>query len=315
MVSRKAIENAAKFIRDGNVVAFPTETVYGLGANALNPLAVARVFEAKERPSFDPLIVHIADSETIKVLSNTDDDRVKKLAEKFWPGPLTIVLPKSEIVSDLVTSGLPTVGIRMPDNDIALALIRAAACPIAAPSANKFGRLSPTSADHVRKQLPDIPCILNGGPTKVGIESTVIRLHDDGFEILRHGSITEAELETVLPVSAKGGKDQTNLPSPGLLKSHYSPEKPIYLLHDVPHDLNISEAALLSFSGQNTEGYKIVRYLSHDADLKEAAVNLFDMLHELEEANVSCIVAEPVPEEGIGSAIMDKLRKAAFRYV
>ncbi len=314
MVSLKEIEKAAQLIREGNIVAFPTETVYGLGANALNPLAVARIFEAKERPAFDPLIVHIATSKTIKVLSCTNDKRVTKLANKFWPGPLTIVLPKSKNVSDLVTSGLPTVGIRMPDNDIALALIRAAGCPIAAPSANKFGRLSPTTAEHVRKQLSDIPYILDGGPTKVGIESTVIRLHDDGFEILRQGIITQTELEAVLPASEKSGEDKTNLPSPGLLQSHYSPEKPIYLLKEVPENLTKSEAALLSFSGQNTEGYKIVRYLSPNADLKEAAVNLFDMLHELEEADVSYIVAEPVPEEGIGVAIMDKLRKAAFRY-
>jgi len=314
MVSQKEIEAAAKLIREGNVVAFPTETVYGLGANALDPLAVARIFEVKERPSFDPLIVHIANSETIETLSASDDERIKKLADKFWPGPLTIVLPKSDTVPDLVTSGLPTVGIRMPDNEIALRLIKAAGCPIAAPSANKFGRISPTTAAHVRKQLPSVACILDGGPAKVGIESTVIRLHDDGFEILRQGVITLQELKRVLPQSTQAGKDDTLLPSPGLLKSHYSPEKPIFILGHVPENIDFKEAAFLSFSGKNASGYKRIEYLSRNSDLKEAAANLFSALHRLEESDVKYIIAEPVPENGIGSAIMDKLNKAAFRY-
>lgn len=194
--TNKEIEIAAQLIRDGKVVAFPTETVYGLGANALNAMAVARIYELKERPSFDPLIVHIADIEAIRQLTTTSDERVQLLADRFWPGPLTIILPKSEIVPDIVTSGLGTVGIRMPANPVARELIRRAGCPIAAPSANKFGQLSPTLARHVAKQLPDADFILDGGPADVGIESTIIALNEKGFEILRHGVITREDIET-----------------------------------------------------------------------------------------------------------------------
>ncbi|MFO8021923.1 MAG: L-threonylcarbamoyladenylate synthase, partial [Perlabentimonas sp.] len=172
------LEIAAKYIQEGNLVAFPTETVYGLGANALNPLAVAKIFELKERPSFDPLIIHIANLHQLEKLVLTQDERVYKLAEKFWPGPLTMVLPKSNIVPDIVTSGLSTVGIRMPNNDIALELISKSGCPVAAPSANKFGRISPTTPAHVKKQLPNVDYILDGDKTTVGIESTIIKLTD-----------------------------------------------------------------------------------------------------------------------------------------
>ncbi|NCA81059.1 MAG: threonylcarbamoyl-AMP synthase, partial [Sphingobacteriia bacterium] len=176
---RNIIEQAAQAIREGEIVAFPTETVYGLGANALNPEAVAKIFATKERPSFDPLIVHISQVEDLYELTKTVDERILALAKAFWPGPLTIVLPKSDIVPDIVTSGLPTVGIRMPNNEIALQLISEAGLPIAAPSANKFGRISPTTAQHVKKQLPELEHIIDGGACKIGIESTVIAVHDD----------------------------------------------------------------------------------------------------------------------------------------
>ncbi len=192
------VATAARYIQQGKLVAFPTETVYGLGANALDSMAVAKIFELKERPSFDPLIIHIAHMDQLEKLVLNEDERVFKLAEKFWPGPLTMVLPKSQIVPEIVTSGLPTVGIRMPGNAIALELIRKAECPIAAPSANKFGRISPTTAAHVKKQLPNIDYILDGGKTTVGIESTIIRLTDAGFQI-RNGVITREDLETILP--------------------------------------------------------------------------------------------------------------------
>lgn len=308
------IKQAAKIIKEGDIVAFPTETVYGLGADALNPLAVAKIFALKERPSFDPLIVHIASISDIKRLTSINDDRVYKLAEKFWPGPLTMVLPKNEIVPDIVTSGLPTVGLRMPNNEIALELIKTAECPIAAPSANKFGRISPTSAEHVRKHLPLVSYILDGGHTTVGIESTVIALNSDGFIILRQGIITQEDLETVLPVSKKPVSKHTELSSPGLLKSHYSPNKPLYILgaNNVP--TSKTNAGFISFSIIDVTGYRIIEHLTHNADLKEAAVNLFGALHRLEDAEIEFIVAEPVPEIGIGIAIMDRLRKAAYRY-
>ena len=314
MIVNQDIDIAAGYIREGRLVAFPTETVYGLGANALNPLAVAKIFELKERPSFDPLIVHIASVDDLDKLTVNKDSRVLQLAEKFWPGPLTIVLPKSYIVPDIVTSGLDTVGIRMPNNPIALELIRKSGCPIAAPSANKFGRVSPTTAQHVKKQLPNVDYILDGGKTQVGIESTIITLNENGFEILRHGVITREDLESVVPFHS--GRDTSDsIVAPGMLKSHYSPNKPLYFLGDVHlNDMQRSNAGLLSFNTTDTEGYKMVIPLSTSGNLREYAVNLFAAIHKMEESDVEYIVAEPVEEHGIGLAIMDRLCKAAFRY-
>ena len=314
MLSEKEIIEAAKIIKNGGLVAFPTETVYGLGADALNPHAVAKIFEAKERPSFDPLIVHIADFDNLNVLAQEINENVYKLAEKFWPGPLTIVLPKKPIVPDIVTSGLDTVGIRMPNNVIALSLIRNAACPIAAPSANKFGRISPTNAMHVRKQLTDIECILDGGSTTVGIESTVISVHEDGFVILREGIITKEDLKFVIPQSKQEISKTELLSSPGNIKSHYSPNKPLYILGEHPNNLNTKNAAFLSFGSKPEQEFKQIEYLSETADLREAAIKLFEKLHLLEDSDCEFIIAEPVTEKGIGLAIMDRLRRAAYRY-
>lgn len=314
MIVNQDIDIAAGFIKDGKLVAFPTETVYGLGANALNPLAVAKIFELKERPTFDPLIVHISSVDDLARLTINLDDRVFRLAEKFWPGPLTIVLPKSDVVPDIVTSGLETVGIRMPNNLIALELIRKSGCPIAAPSANKFGRISPTTAQHVKKQLPDVDYILDGGKTQVGIESTIITLNEKGFEILRHGVITREDLERVVPFHSEMDVSDS-IVAPGMLKSHYSPNKPLYFIGDKHlNDLSRNNGGLLSFNTHDIEGYKMVISLSDTGNLREYAVNLFAAIHKLEEFDVEFIVAEPVEEHGIGLAIMDRLRKAAYRY-
>jgi len=308
------ISVAADIIKSGGVVAFPTETVYGLGANALNPQAVARIFEIKERPSFDPLIVHIAKKNDLFSLAENVDDRVLALADKFWPGPLTIVLTKNIIIPDIVTSGLPTVGLRMPSHPLALQLIEQANCPIAAPSANKFGRISPTKAIHVRKQLPNLEYIIDGGSTIVGIESTVITIDDEGFIILRDGIITEDEIKAIVPISSNKLIQHLNISSPGLMKSHYSPEKPLFLKNEVSINFDEKKIAYIAFSELPLIKYKIVEILSKSSDLREAAVNLFDILHRLEQADVDCILAETVPERGIGIAIMDRLRKAAYRH-
>jgi L-threonylcarbamoyladenylate synthase len=315
MSTSEQIAIAAQHIREGKLVAFPTETVYGLGANALDARAVARIFELKERPAFDPLIVHIANISDIGKLTSVKDERVYKLADKFWPGPLTMILPKSNLIPDIVTSGLGTVGIRMPDHPVAKELILLSGCPIAAPSANKFGQLSPTKAGHVSKQLPDVDFLLDGGQSRVGIESTIIRLNDLGFEILRHGFITREEIETILPYHEVSTEEQNNIVSPGMLKSHYSPEKPIYLANNIDlKKIDKSKAGLLSFGGNDSEGFKITEILAPDHNLSTAAVNLFAAIHRLEESDIDFIVAETVPETGIGIAIMDKLRKAAYRY-
>jgi len=313
MISQGDIELAAKYIKEGKVVAFPTETVYGLGADALNPMAVAKIFELKKRPSFDPLIVHISDISYIKKLTKNNDDRIYKLAERFWPGPLTIVMTKSEIVPDIVTSGLPTVGIRMPDNKIALELITKSETAIAAPSANLFGRVSPTTAQHVKKQLKGVDFILDGGKTKVGIESTIIALNEEGFEILRYGLITKEEIKKVIPICTES-KNKKNILAPGMLKSHYSPSKPLFILDkNILEKIDRKKVGLLSFSGKDTEGFKIVIELTKNQDLKEYAVNLFESMHKLEESDVEYIVAEPVPEIGVGLAIMDRLKKASHK--
>ncbi|MBM3699765.1 MAG: threonylcarbamoyl-AMP synthase [Actinobacteria bacterium] len=300
---------AAKFIKEGKLVAFPTETVYGLGANALNPVAVAKIFDVKERPSFDPLIVHIADLSELKNLVICEDDVVYRLAEKFWPGPLTMVLPKSSIIPDIVTSGLPTVGIRMPNNKIALDLIKKSGCPIAAPSANKFGRISPTTALHVRKQLADLDYILEGGKTTVGIESTIIRLTQNGFQILRSGIITQEEIETIVPFDNTA--EIESMSAPGMLKSHYSPKKKLFIADDKTLNIDKSKAGLISFSGELENGYCKVIRVSEKKDLKDYAVNMFEAMHFFEDdKEIETIIAEPVDEIGIGKAIMDRLKKA-----
>lgn len=309
------IQTAAEIIKKGGLVAFPTETVYGLGANALNPEAVARIFEMKERPSFDPLIVHISNLECLKLLCKSVDERVYLLAEKFWPGPLTIILPKSQAVHDIVTSGLPSVAIRMPDHPIALQLIKASGNPIAAPSANKFGKLSPTKASHVKKQLPDVDYILDGGETTVGIESTVIALTDKGFQVLRPGIITKEEIEAVIPFDGNLILDENKPEAPGLLKSHYSPAKPMLIMEEGASIPKIKKIGYLAFQKiRPSVDYQVLEVLSKSGDLKEAALNLFGALHRLEEADIDLILVEPIKEEGIGIAIMDRLRKAAYKY-
>ena len=313
MTKKNHIKKAAKIIQDGGLVAFPTETVYGLGANALNPDAVIKIFEAKQRPSFDPLIVHICDIEDIDRLCLNVDERVYKLAKRFWPGPLTIILPKKDIVPDIVTSGLSTVAIRMPAHDVALQLIDKAGCPIAAPSANKFGKLSPTKAEHVMKQLSDVDLIIDGGKTTVGIESTVISLSPAGFKILRPGVITEEEIEFIIPRDNSIKINDGSLVSPGLLKSHYSPIKPLSIFKDGDYYPESKKIGYLAFQKSNlTLHYSTVEILSEKGDLKEAAVNLFGALHRLEDSEVDMIVADPVPEVGVGVAIMDRLRKASY---
>ncbi len=308
------VHTAAQFIRDGKLVAFPTETVYGLGANALNPLAVAQIFELKQRPSFDPLIVHIANLLQLEELVVNPDARALRLAEKFWPGPLTMVLPKSSSVPNIVTSGLPTVGIRMPSNELALELIRLSNCPIAAPSANKFGRISPTTAAHVRKQLPNVDYILDGGKTTVGIESTIIKLTQYGFQILRNGIITQEELEAIVPFDGRSKVEKFS--APGMLKSHYSPRKMLLVADNASSELDRSRAGLISFTGESAAGYRKVIRVSVNNDLRDYAVNMFEAMHSLEDdKEIELIVAEPVPETGIGKAIMDRLRKAEYNWL
>lgn len=320
MLVGKDIDAASGAIRNGKLVVFPTETVYGLGANAFDALAVARVFEMKERPDFDPLIVHISSIDQLDLLFREPvNPQVYRLAESFWPGPLTIVHSKKPEVPDLVTSGLDTVAVRMPSHPVALELIRKAGTPVAAPSANKFGCLSPTQVSHVIKQGLRPEYLLDGGATQLGIESTVVSVSEAGVRILRYGAITgEALAAQVNLITAEEYEKNQSLHSPGMLKSHYAPRKPLYILDGaVPAELPEGSGLIVNaaFQKKLDSGIKTLP-LSAAGDLNEMAVNLFAVLHAMEDdERVTQIYFEPVPETGIGKAIMDRARKAAYSYL
>jgi len=308
----QAIKGAAAIIREGGLVAFPTETVYGLGADALSPLAVVRIFEVKNRPRFDPLILHIADFSWLKEVCSSTGQKAVKLMERFWPGPLTLVLPKTQVVPDIVTAGLPTVAVRMPAHPVALELIREAGTPIAAPSANPFGYLSPTTAEHVREQIGEkVDLILDGGPCPVGVESTVIDLTEAEPTLLRPGGLPIEEIEKTIGQLRIGTSHPLKPHSPGQLSRHYAPQTPVRILEDQGFDLKIGKkAGLLAFrSPKENLPYKMVEVLSPGGDLREAAAKLFSCLHKLDRAGLEVIYAEPVPEVGLGRAIMDRLKK------
>ena len=329
---------AAAIIRAGGLVAFPTETVYGLGANAFDAPAVARIFEAKGRPTFDPLIVHIADRNDLSRLfteAALADPRITILADAFWPGALTIVAAARPEVPGLVRAGLETVGVRLPRHETALALIRAAGTPIAAPSANRFGRLSPTTADHVLEQLDGrIDAVLVGEATEIGVESSVVALDADGpARLLRHGGIPLEELARVLAdhggivAAAPTAQPGVPLQAPGMTESHYAPIVPL-ILAATEFPAGVTACALLApdratlthLEGLAVDAGATVHAsvaLSEALDPVTAAAHLFERLHELEAALIrraapaARIIAAPYPEGGLGSAIADRLRRAA----
>jgi len=309
------IRISAEIIKNGGLVAFPTETVYGLGANALNPVAAAGIFEAKRRPFFDPLIVHIAELSDVETISRNIEPKVLKLMERFWPGPLTLVLEKNESVPDIVTSGLPTVAVRMPVHPAARSLIRAAGTPIAAPSANRFGCLSPTTAGHVLNQIGDsVDLILDGGPCAIGIESTIVKVVNGRVYMLRPGGIPAEEIEdftgeTILAVHSNDKPE-----APGQLPYHYSPEKQVILTDKI---INIDERSGYLFFKKPLFDFPAgrSRILSESGDLREAAANLFSHLHWLDMLDINKIYAERVEGAGLGIAIMDRLKKASMKYI
>lgn len=310
--------DAANRLRAGQLVAFPTETVYGLGANALDPIAVARIFEAKNRPDFDPLIVHLADFEQLDTVTRRVPDVARALADQFWPGPLTMVLPKSDAVPDLVTSGLDGVGVRIPRHDIARQLLRAADCPVAAPSANPFGGVSPTTAVHVLQGLSGrIDAVLDGGPCPVGVESTVVSLMNDKPVVLRLGGLPLEALEEVTgPIEvacANPEKDDAAQPAPGMLSRHYAPGASIV---PIEADAVIQSAgprtALLTWGTALAEGeYLAVERLSRSDDLQECAANFFAALRSLDAANPDVIIARRFPDHGLGRTLNDRLQRAS----
>ena len=312
------IKLAAELLKQGKLVAIPTETVYGLGADAFNPTAVAKIFEVKKRPSFDPLIVHIADVNMLENLFEQPiNEKVFALADAFLPGALTIVHRKKNTVPDIVTSGLSSVAVRMPSHPVARELIQLSGTAIAAPSANLFGHLSPTKAQHVTKQAMEIDYILDGGDADFGIESTVVAVHDDSVTLLRPGAISIEQLREVVPEIVPISEiKEKEIESPGLLKSHYSPRKPLYILSEKEIVLP-QNAGLLAVSPNliNLTASQTI-YLSDNGDLLQVAANLFSALHAMEEnPAVAEIYVQSVPEIGIGVAIMDRLKKAAYQYL
>ncbi|MFH1609196.1 MAG: L-threonylcarbamoyladenylate synthase [Candidatus Bipolaricaulota bacterium] len=315
MPDEDGIAAAAATIREGGVVAFPTETVYGLGADALSAEAVARLFAAKERPRFDPIIVHVAAPEEVGPLWTRVPPLARKLMDRFWPGPLTLILRRTRRVPGIVTAGLPTVAVRMPDHEVALALIRAAGRPIAAPSANRFGRLSPTHHDAVLAQLGGaVDAVIAGGATPVGIESTVVSLVEDPPIVLRPGGTPLEALRELVP-DLRMEPPHGPSASPGTLPRHYVPATPLFLLEHgpVPQGLEPLDRLACGFLAFQEEwsGFGRVEVLSPAGDLVEAAARFFAALHALDEAGFAAIVAEPVPEEGLGTAIMDRLQRAS----
>ena len=294
-------------------MAFPTETVYGLGADALNPMAVARIFEAKSRPSFDPLIVHVADLRQAEILVQKIPAPALKLMEKFWPGPLTLVLAKAATVPDIVSSSLPTVAIRVPNHPMALQLIRESGRPIAAPSANLFGEVSPTTAEHVRQSLGDkVDLILDGGPCRVGVESTVLSLAGSKPVLLRPGGVPLEEIRALVgevDVETMAGDKPM---SPGQLLRHYATRTTL-VLDPKPKSLPAGKKiGLLSFEKSlDASPFAAVEVLSASGNLREAAANLFSALRRLDEKGLDMIAAYSVPNEGLGRAINDRLFKAS----
>ena len=231
--TEKNISTAAEVIKSGGLAAFPTETVYGLGADGLNPIAVSKIFEAKKRPAFNPLILHIANYDQLEKICFLNNNKIELLITEFWPGPLTLVLPKKEIVPDIVTSGHDTVAVRMPDHPVALSLITKSDCPIAAPSANKFGELSPTAAKHVAKQLGnEVDIILDGGACKVGVESTILEITENEIIILRPGGLPLEEIEEVIGKVSVKKNNSANPNSPGQLPFHYAPNIPLKIIDE-----------------------------------------------------------------------------------
>jgi L-threonylcarbamoyladenylate synthase len=308
---RAEIEEAGRLLREGALVAFPTETVYGLGADATNGRAVAGIFEAKGRPSFNPLIVHVPDLASAERIAVTTP-MARKLAEAFWPGPLTLVMkrrPEANI-SDLVSAGLDTLAVRVPAHPIAQALLAAAARPLSAPSANRSGRVSPTTAQHVEDDLGSrVSLILDGGATAHGLESTVLDVTGDSVILLRPGAVPREAIEAVLGQALAEGpaSDDVHPTSPGQLASHYAPNAALRL---DARDVRPGEG-LLAFGKVVPETAGPVLNLSPAGDLVEAAAGLFAALRALDRTGVATIAVMPIPEHGLGEAINDRLRRAA----
>ncbi len=311
-----AVAAASEVLTRNGVVALPTETVYGLAGNALETESVAKIYEAKNRPSFDPLIVHIGSPDWLsRLTADTECGGLvgQRLMERFWPGPLTILLPRSALVPDLVTAGLDEVAIRMPRHPLFRAVLKAFGNPLAAPSANRFGRVSPTQAVHVLEELEGrIPLILDGGTTEFGIESTIVRVIANRIEILRPGPVTEEELAAIAPPDELAAPQK--IVAPGQIPSHYAPAKPVRIFDPAAVGRESQRQAFLCWGPiRHSHDFAVVRSLSESWDLHIAAQRLFGLMREMDRLDVDEIVIDTVPETGLGRAIMDRIRRASAR--
>ncbi len=312
-----SIEEAAVWLHKGETAGIPTETVYGLAANALDAEAVVKIFSVKNRPTFDPLIVHIKSIEAMDEYGADIPDEARLLANTFWPGPLTLVVKKKHHIPDLVTSGLDTVGLRMPAHPLTLQLLHLLDFPLAAPSANPFGYISPTSAQHVFDQLQGrIPYILDGGPCRVGIESTIVGFENGQCVVYREGGIATEQLEAALgkPVAVQ----QSNTPhpvSPGMLESHYAPRTPLYVgdVETLAQQFPDTLIGIISLQKQYTLPNSECIRLSPSGNMEEAAMHLFAAMRELDGGHADVILAEHMPDAGLGRAINDRLRRASVK--
>jgi L-threonylcarbamoyladenylate synthase len=311
-----SVAAAVEILKRKDLVALPTETVYGLAGDALEPEAAAKIFEAKERPSFDPLIIHIENKQWLARLT-CSSERVGPLAnrllERFWPGPLTILFPKSDLVPDLVTAGLEEVAIRMPSHPVFAQVLSVFGKPLAAPSANRFGRVSPTCAEHVLDELEGrIALILDAGPTVVGLESTIVRVNEtqNKIEILRQGPVSEESLAEIAPTEEISAPSK--IEAPGQTASHYAPDKLVHLFAPEAIGPDFRHDALICWGPiRHGQDFSVVRSLSETQDLRVAAQRLFGLMRELDRLDVRRIFIEPVPEVGLGKAIMNRIRRAS----
>jgi L-threonylcarbamoyladenylate synthase len=313
-----AVREAVALLRAGEAVALPTETVYGLAADATNPAAIEKIFEAKERPRFDPLIVHLPHPDWLERFTSVEESGrvlIMRLCAQFWPGPFTLVLPRKSIIPDSVTGGRETVAVRVSAHPVFSEIIAQFKGPLAAPSANRFGRISPTTVYHVAEELDGrIPLIVDAGPTQHGLESTIVAVRDGAIHILRCGMITPEQLTEFGPVVFADKPAQ--IETAGQLPSHYAPRTPLTIVEEIAQ-VTVAPGqrcgALLWSDQPVPAAFAESRRLSATGDLRDAAANLFRLLRELDHAALDCIFAEAVPEEGLGVAIMDRLRRAAHR--
>ncbi|GAB4202849.1 MAG: L-threonylcarbamoyladenylate synthase [Bacteroidia bacterium] len=313
------VSYAAQLLEKGEVVAIPTETVYGLAGNAFDKMAVAKIFEIKNRPAFNPLIVHIKNFDYIHQIAKNIDERLLRLFKRFSPGPLTILVEKKNVIPDIVTAGSPRVAVRIPNHPLTLKLLSLLDFPLAAPSANPFQYISPTSALQVAEQLGNkIPYILDGGKSTIGIESTIVGIEDNRVVVYRLGGLELEEIEKITgKVEVKTNyKSDENVQTPGQFKKHYAPKKPLLIgkLEELVSRYPDKKIAILTFG--NALSYfrnadVCVYNLSETADLREAAARFFEVLYQIDQSDADLIIAELLPDEGLGRAINDKLKRAS----